>query len=117
MSWSGEILMMSGETVSDSWEYGSGETLMPGELANIFVTCIRGGVTDDLEVRVDTSKDGTDWTTAPNYSFPIETVDDAVAIASFVFCEFLHFKIGVQSAGSIDDHVVSIVCLKDGVSN
>jgi hypothetical protein len=116
MSWSGEIIHMSGESVSDIWEYGSGETLMPGELANIFIHCIPGGITDDLDVRVDTSKDGTNWTTARNYGYIMECSGEAYPITSFVFSEFLHFKVGVQSSGSTDDHVISIFCVKDGVS-
>jgi hypothetical protein len=108
--------MMSGETISDSWVYGSGETLMAGELANIFVQVVPGGTTDDLDIRADTSKDGTTWTTSPNYTCSMECSGEALPVKSFVFYEFLHFRIGVKSTGSTDDHTVTIDCLKDGTT-
>lgn len=116
MSWSGEVSMMSGESVSTSWVYGSGETLMPGELANVFVQVIPGGTTDDLDIHAHTSKDGTTWTTSPNISFTMECSGEALPVKSFVFSEFLHFRIGVKSAGSTDTHTVTVDCVKDGVS-
>jgi len=116
MAWADETTLLSSESVSDTEEFGTGVTLSPGEQAHIQVKCVRGGTTDDLYIRVYSQVDDTNYDTEALYSFTLETANDATAYISFVMSGIYGFKVGVESAGATDDHVITILCKKDGVS-
>jgi len=116
MAWADYTTILNASSVDTTEDLTTAVALNPGEQAHLQVKCVRGGTTDDLEIRVYTQVDGTNYDTEALYSFTLETANDATAYISFLVSGVFTFKVGVTSAGATDTHTVSVYCKKDGIS-
>lgn len=116
MSWSTLISGQVGSITTLTTVYTS-DPLNPGESAHIQLKSDTNGTTDDLEVFIVTSVDGTDWDDDENamLAFTIPKSPDP-GYKSFLVSGVYRYRILAQRSGSTDTFTVDYKIRHDGIS-
>jgi hypothetical protein len=117
MAWGSKVSATQLTTISNTEQlFDVTPTLLPQETAHVAIDLNAVASTDNLVVSVYGSIDGTTWSITPIIAFEIDSATDPNRV-DFLITGYFQFRVGVESAGSTDDHTSADMSYRlDGVS-